>query len=89
MVNIELGDKCNLTKIHPKCPSNAERPPGRELTDEVILKIVREIYEEWGFRGFIAWHFYNEPLLQMKRMFNLMEQIRADFPNSRFLLWTN
>ncbi len=89
MVNFELGYKCNLSKIHPECPSNAERPPGRELTDEVILEIVREIYEEHEFRGFIAWHFYNEPLLQFERMFNLMSQIREDFPNSRFLLWTN
>ena len=89
LLNFEIGDKCNLTKAHPECPSNAPRPPGRELTDEVILEIVKEIYEEQEFRGFIAWHFYNEPLLQAERIFNLMEQIGKDFPNSRFLLWTN
>ncbi len=87
MVNIELGDKCNLTHHHPECPSNAIRS-GKELTDELILGFVDKIYEK-GFRGYIAWHFYNEPLLQEKRMFKLMEIIRSNFPKSRFLLWTN
>ncbi len=88
LINFEIGDKCNLTKMHPECPSNAVRS-GKELTDEKILGLVNEIYTKYGFRGFIAWHFYNEPLLQADRIFNLMEQIRKDFPKSRFLLWSN
>jgi hypothetical protein len=88
MINFEIGDKCNLTKIHFKCPSNADRPPGKELTDAIIMDMVKKSYEQ-EFRGFIAWHYYNEPLLQADRIFNLMEQIRNYFPQSRFLLWTN
>lgn len=89
IVNFEIGDRCNLTKIHSKCPSNAVRKPGKELTDETIIDLVNRIYTEQGFRGFIAWHNYNEPLLQADRIFNLMEKIRTDFPQSRFMLWTN
>jgi radical SAM protein with 4Fe4S-binding SPASM domain len=50
---------------------------------------VNEAYTKYGFRGFIAWHYYNEPMLQATRIFNLMDQIRKEFPGSRFLLWTN
>lgn len=53
--NFEIGDKCNLTKIHPKCPSNIARY-GKELTDEAIMKLVNEVYTKYGFRGFLAWH---------------------------------
>lgn len=88
MMNFEIGDKCNLTGIHSKCPSNVVRQ-GKELTDEVILSLVNEVYTKYGFRGFLAWHYYNEPMLQANRIFNLMEQIRKEFPESRFLLWTN
>jgi hypothetical protein len=51
--------------------------------------LVNEVYTKYGFRGLIAWHYYNEPMLQATRIFNLMEQIRKEFPDSRFLLWTN
>ena len=89
VINFEIGDKCNLTKIHAECPSNAVRKPGKELTDDMVMSLVNEVYTKQGFRGFIAWHNYNEPLLQANRILNLMEKIRTDFPQSRFLLWTN
>lgn len=87
LISFEIGDKCNLTSIHPKCPSNATRH-GKELTDELILALITKIYK-YGFRGFLAWHYYNEPLLQADRVFSLMEKIKKDFPYSRFLLMTN
>lgn len=88
LLNFEIGDRCNLAKMHPKCPVNARPRDGKTLTDEKIMSLVREAYGH-GFRGFVAWHYYNEPLLQATRIFNLMEQIRSEIPQSRFLLWTN
>lgn len=89
ILSIELGSKCNMAHIHDKCPVN-ERPRGdRELSDARIVGLVEEAHLGLGFTGFVAWHFYNEPLLQRKRMFDLMDRIRYRVPESRFLLWTN
>ena len=85
----ELGNKCNFSKIHPKCPILARTESNRKVPDEKIVELVKQAYDELGFTGLVAWHFYNEPMLQWKRMIKLMEMIQAQVPKSRFLLWTN
>ena len=85
----ELGHTCNYADIHPLCPVSIREKSERTLTDELIISLAKQAYNELGFTGLIAWHFYNEPMLVWKRMLPLMEKIRKEVPKSRFLLWTN
>lgn len=90
----ELGSQCNLGRYHKKCPNmHPERyvlvDTSRELDDDTIVECAVSAYQKHGFTGLIAWHFYNEPTLQSERMFALMDRIREQIPQSRFLLWTN
>ena len=85
----ELGYKCNFSKIHPKCPI-LQKPIGdRVMPNEKIVEVAAQAYNELGFTGLIGWHFYNEPMLQWKRMLPIMEAIREKVPQSRFILWSN
>jgi glycosyltransferase involved in cell wall biosynthesis len=86
----EIGTGCQLAKEHQgKCPIDQIRREGRPLKDEEIISAARIAYERHGFRGFIGWHYYNEPTLLIDRVLGLMEQIRKVVPQSRFVLWTN
>jgi hypothetical protein len=88
----ELGRQCNLGAIHTACPNlHKDRfaESIRELDDETILRIARDVYWDHGFRGLVGWHYYNEPLLQQERMFRLMDAIKWECPQAGFILWTN
>ena len=90
----ELGDRCNLSDMHPQCPNgNPKRwdhlDTSRPLYDETIVSIAEQMYRRHGFRGLIGFHHYNEPMLSQERMFRLMNRIRARVPEARFILWTN
>ena len=93
ILSIELGSECNLGCLHQACPN---RSPERyahvdsewPLEDDAIVRLVSEFYAR-GFAGLVAWHYYNEPLIQIERMFGLMDWIAEKTPKARFLLWTN
>lgn len=85
----ELGNKCNMDYLHPQCPVNYRKPGETYLTDELIVSLADQAYNELGFTGLIGWHFYNEPMLQAARMLNLIDKIKVVAPQSRFVLWTN
>lgn len=89
LLSIEIGDKCNLSREHHLCPSSYRQKKDKTLTDDMIISIVKEAYEELGFTGYVAWHFYNEPLLYKKRMFALMKTLKETVKGVKFLLWTN
>lgn len=90
----ELGRKCNMDKQHEgKCPSiDADRygdmDVSRLIDDDTIVEFAKYAYDS-GFTGEVAWHYYNEPLVQWRRMKALMERIKAEVPQARFCLWTN
>lgn len=90
----ELGECCNLGGIHPHCPNRstlrfAGLDTERRLDDETIVECAVQAYREFAFDGLIAWHYYNEPLLEMERMFAVMDAIRERVASARFMLWTN
>jgi len=90
----ELGHKCNLAHVHKLCPSaSPERfanvDTSRELTDDMIVRTAVRMYQEFGFRGLIGWHYYNEPTIQRERMMSLMARIKSEVSEARFVLWTN
>jgi hypothetical protein len=90
----EVGSKCNLGHIHTACPNRSpERfthlDASRDLDDDTIVAAAVRMHREFGFRGRVGWHYYNEPLLQADRIFRLMDRIKAEVPQARFVLWSN
>jgi len=90
----EIGRQCNLADHHQRCPSGTpdrygELDTSRALTDDVIVAAARLAYNQMGFRGNIAWHYYNEPMLQWGRIRGLIGKIREVAKRAKFTLWTN
>lgn len=94
ILEFELSPACNLGRQHTKCPN---RNPARwqtlnttlTLDADTIVRTAVRAYREFGFTGLVGWIYYNEPLLEMDRMFDCMRRIRAEAPQARFILWTN
>ncbi|WP_340019609.1 SPASM domain-containing protein [Paenibacillus sp. FSL H3-0457] len=86
ILSFEIGNECNLTKQHPKCPINIReyKEDHSPLTTEIIVKSIEEA-EKFGFKGHVAFHFYNEPLLYKDRI----EEVIDAKPDSKYLLWSN
>lgn len=86
ILSIEIGDKCNLSHIHNKCPISKRiyKNKIKKLTKEKIIEIIDEA-AELGFKGHIAFHYYNEPLLYKEEM----KEIILCRPHKKYLLWTN
>jgi len=93
-LTFELGAKCNLGKVHVMCPNMSPERYGsvettRQLDDDTIIATAARMYLEFGFRGMVAWHYYNEPTIYAERMFAIMRQLLYVIPQVRFVLWTN
>jgi len=86
LISFEISDKCNLQKLHPKCPINWRKYKIKEkhLNKDLIVKTIKQAQEN-GFIGMVAFHFYNEPLLDI----DLILQIIDEVPYCKYLLWTN
>ena len=94
MLEFELGSDCNLGKSHVNCPNTHPERYGaldttRVIDDDTIVDCAVAAYRDLGFTGLIGWIYYNEPLLEMDRMFGLMDRIKAEAPKARFILWSN
>ncbi len=90
----EIGRECNLGHIHTKCPnSHPDRyrhvDTKHPMSDDTIVDTAVALIQEHGFRGLVAFHYYNEPSLSANRMFALMDRITDREPSARFVLWTN
>lgn len=86
LISFEIGIGCNLKSVHKLCPINKiERKKDVPRLDvESICKAMDEA-NELGFQGHFAFHHYNEPLLDMKRIAEIVK-LR---PNNKYLLWSN
>ena len=88
LLSFEIGPACQLTNLHKECPINLpERHPNPSfghLTPSLIARSIDQA-QEMGFQGWAAFHYYNEPLLYMKQILEVMDLTRYD----KFLLWTN
>ena len=94
-LSIELGWGCNLSAVHRLCPNNLGREryaamgEPETLTDAEIVSLVHRAYEHHGFRGYVNWSFYNEPLMKMDRLFRVVSQVQARTPDLPHMLITN
>ena len=90
----EICRDCNLADQHQKCPSGTPDRYGdldttTPMTDAEIVECAGQAYKSLGFRGNIAWHYYNEPMLAWDRILRLMPAIREQTKRAKFTLWTN
>lgn len=86
MISFEINKDCNLKHIHKNCPINYRKIDQSSLT-LTTDKIVQSILEakKLNFKGYIAFHNYNEPLLSKNEILNIIHRV----PTSKYLLWTN
>ncbi|MCI9236377.1 MAG: hypothetical protein HFG24_10475 [Anaerotruncus sp.] len=86
IISIELGEKCNLSNQHQKCPSSARLKKDKTeiITMDQILSVIDDVAEH-HFSGEIAFHYYNEPLLYLDQIQSIIEAR----PQMDYLLWTN
>lgn len=85
-ITFELSNLCNYAPIHNKCPLYCE-------TDKIILpkKIVFSVLDclqKNQFEGLIAFHMYNEPLID-PRLFLFLNAVKEKCPKSQIVIWTN
>lgn len=91
----ESGSECNLAEHHTKCPASlgearyAKLDCSRPLDDHTIVETAKRFYGEFGFRGLVGFHYFNEPCLQIQRISGLAARIEKASPHARFILWTN
>jgi radical SAM protein with 4Fe4S-binding SPASM domain len=85
-ITFEIGNDCDLQDVHKLCPINQRvyKKESQCLDTDCIEKIVKQA-KELNFDGYIAFHYYNEPLLHRDRIEKVMDRL-SDF---KFALWSN
>lgn len=86
IISFELSNNCNLKKYHPKCPINHRHYDkcNKEMSNKRIIELMDDAVEH-GFTGMFAFHYYNEPLLSVDRIKDIIGYRK----NYKYLLWTN
>lgn len=86
LLSFELGDDCNMKQLHPKCPINHRKYQkcSQRLTVQTIVSSIRQAFQ-LKFTGYVAFHYYNEPLLYRDEIIDVMDAV----PEGRYMLWTN
>lgn len=92
-LSFELSPTCNMACQHPFCPVNDPlRYPKHEsrtpCSDDAIINFSKAMYAK-GFNGFIAFHYYSDPLMDLPRLLNIVSLIRTFKPYAKFIVWTN
>jgi len=86
VIYFELSNICNYAYMHKKCPLyNATEKI--ILSTKIIKKIIKEL-ECINYSGYIAFHNYNEPLID-PRLFYLTKYIKSILVNAKIGLLTN
>lgn len=84
-VTIETSNLCPFTH-HKKCPA-------QHITEKQTLPLptimdILQTLQWWDYKGQIAWHVYNEPMVDPRLMFFVMEAHRL-LPMSELFIYTN
>lgn len=85
-IEIEISSLCNRKCLYCVQPM-AQRK--RELLPvEIVGKIADEL-KQVDFNGGIAFHQYNEPLLEKEHLFKCIRIIKENLPKAKLVLYTN
>ena len=94
LLSFEIGRTCNLAALHPWCPVNDSSRHSvngcnglqMPLNDAEIIYFAK-FAQLRGFKGLVAWHYYNEPMIHMERILSIGRQLQE--VGLRMGLWTN
>ncbi len=82
----ELSNLCNYSRLHGRCPLHHER--GVRILPLHIIQETIDVLSKHRFEGTIAFHNYNEPLID-PRLFHLLKYAREKCPKSEIYIYTN
>ena len=91
---LEAGPECNYADRHPQCPiKEPSRFSGldtsRRLDEDTMVDLAVRAHREFGFRGLVGFHHYNEPMLYKDLILRVIGRVRQQVPHARFVLWSN
>ncbi len=94
LISIEIGRSCNLASIHTSCPSGdidryGDLDTTLPINNDQIVSLVSNAYINMEFKGMVAFHYYNEPLLYPDKISYIIDNVRKLVPHSKFFLNTN
>jgi MoaA/NifB/PqqE/SkfB family radical SAM enzyme len=85
-VSFELSNLCNLAHCHKKCPlSLVQRPV--ILPTRIIMNVLATLHKH-DFSGSVAFHTYNEPLID-PRLFMLISMVKEKCPKANIFISSN
>jgi GTP 3',8-cyclase len=85
-ISFQLSNLCNYSPVHKKCPLHQE-VSRHILPSSLVLNTLDEI-SEINYSGIIAFHIYNEPLID-PRLFSFIDETRNRCPNAKIYILTN
>lgn len=87
-ISFELSNICNYSFMHKKCPTSCYKEKV-VLPSNVFFKTIDEVASwEWKFDGVIAFHKYNEPLID-PRLFNFIAYVNQKLSHAKVFILTN
>ncbi len=85
-VSFELSNMCVYSHLHRRCPTAWEKEK-IILSSKVLYKTIDEL-SEIDYRGVIAFHIDNEPMID-PRLFKFLDYITDKCPNAKTHILTN
>jgi len=85
-ISFELSNFCNYSMYHQKCPAHLQKEL-KVLPLSLIEKTI-DTLGKYNFSGKIAFHNYNEPLID-PRLFYILKYTKEKCPNASFYICTN
>ncbi len=86
-ISFEISNTCNYTSIHPECPVSCYKN-SIVLDEKIVFKVIDEL-KELDYSGYIAFHRYNEPMINKERLYSYLEYISKALPNAKMSILTN
>lgn len=85
-ISFQLSNICNYETIHKKCPLHCSSPK-IVLRTSIITNVLDEL-SEIDYSGIIAFHIYNEPLID-PRLFSLIAKTHNKCPKAKVYILSN
>ncbi|MBN1124195.1 MAG: methyltransferase domain-containing protein [Sedimentisphaerales bacterium] len=86
-VYLELSNECNYADVHKACPVARLRQNKDILPTRIVCEVL-DTLGDYNFTGRIAFHTYNEPLMD-PRLFTFIAYARRICPQSEIFICTN